>query len=119
MADVLSKIADAADAGKALDEFSPPHAEYKKLKAALAEMRGKAGGASKEIGDGPQLKLSAGKAPPMEDPRVPLLREKRGLPVSGDPPDPQYDAKVGEAVKKFQRGHELPVTGSLDAKTIK
>ena len=32
-ADVLAKIADAADAGKALDEFSPQHEAYKKLKA--------------------------------------------------------------------------------------
>jgi murein L,D-transpeptidase YcbB/YkuD len=38
-ADVLSSIADAADAGKALDLFSPQHEPYRKLKAALAELR--------------------------------------------------------------------------------
>src|SRR5262245_45207104 len=113
-AEVLAKLADAADAGKALDDFSPPHEGYKRLKALLAEMRGKDGG-GKPIADGALLKLNP-KAP-MEDARVPLLREKLGL--GGDAADLKYDAKLAEAVKKFQRANELPVTGSLDAKTIK
>jgi L,D-transpeptidase YcbB len=111
---VLAKIADAANAGTALEDFSPPHEGYKKLKAMLAQMRGKAPG-GKEIAEGPLLKLNA-KAP-MEDPRVPLLREKLGL--GGDASDLKYDAKVVEAVKKFQRANELPVTGNLDSRTIK
>jgi L,D-transpeptidase YcbB len=113
-AEVLAKIADAADAGKVLDDLSPQHEGYKKLKALLAELRGK-DGAGKPIADGPLLKLNA-KAP-MEDARVPLLREKLGL--AGDAADLKYDAKLAEAVKKFQRANELPVTGNLDAKTIK
>jgi murein L,D-transpeptidase YcbB/YkuD len=44
-AEVLNRIADAADAGKALDAFSPQHEPYRKLKAMLAEMRGKPGAA--------------------------------------------------------------------------
>ena len=47
-ADVLSSIADAADAGKALDLFSPQNEPYRKLKAMLAELRGKPGGAKSE-----------------------------------------------------------------------
>jgi murein L,D-transpeptidase YcbB/YkuD len=113
-AEVLAKVADAADAATALDQFSPPHEGYKKLKAMLAQMRGKATGGP-EIADGPLLKLNA-KAP-LEDPRVPLLREKLGL--GGDASDLKYDAKVAEAVKKFQRANELPVTGNLDSRTIK
>src|SRR6266550_3712978 len=111
---VLARIADAANAGTALDDFSPPHEGYKKLKAMLAQMRGKAP-AGKEIAEGPLLKLNA-KAP-MEDPRVPLLREKLGLAGAAD--DLKYDAKLAEAVKSFQRANELPATGNLDAKTIK
>jgi L,D-transpeptidase YcbB len=111
-ADVLAKIANADNA--ALDEFSPPHEGYKKLKAMLAQMRGKAPG-GKEIAEGLLLKPNA-KAP-MEDPRMPLLREKLGL--GGDASDLKYDAKVAEAVKKFQRANELPVTGNLDSRTIK
>src|SRR5215813_253743 len=113
-ANILAKIANAANAGTALDDFSPPHEGYKKLKAMLAQMRGKAVD-TKEIADGQPLKLNA-KAP-MEDPRVPLLRDKLGL--AGDASDLRYDAKLAEAVKKFQRANELPVTGNLDLKTIK
>src|SRR6516225_3671077 len=113
-ANILAKIANAANAGTALDDFSPPHEGYKKLKAMLAQMRGKAVD-TKEIADGQLLKLNA-KAP-MEDPRVPLLRDKLGL--AGDASDLRYDAKLAEAVKKFQRANELPVTGNLDSKTIK
>jgi L,D-transpeptidase YcbB len=112
-ADVLAKVAGAADAGKALEDFSPPQEEYKRLKALLAQLRGKPD-ANKMIADGPLLKLNA--KVPMEDARVPLLREKLGL---DDASDLKYDAKVAEAVKKFQRANELPVTGNLDAKTVK
>ena len=112
--DVLARMADAADAGKALDEFSPQHEPYKKLKAVLAQMRGKGAGA-KMLAEGEVLKLNA-KAP-MEDPRVPLLRDKLGL--AGDASDLKYDAKLAEAVKKFQRANELPATGNLDSRTVK
>src|SRR5262249_60333063 len=95
-----------------LDDFSPPHEGYKKLKAMLAQMRGKAADA-KEIAEGQLLKLNA-KAP-MEDPRVPLLRDKLGL--TGDASDLRYDAKLAEAVKKFPRANEPPVTRNLDSKT--
>ena len=115
-AEVLAKVADAADAGKALDGFSPPHEAYKKLKAMLAEIRGKTAGTGNAIADGQLLKVNA-KGPMMEDPRVPLLREKLGL--GGEASDLKYDAKIAEAVKKFQRANELPATGNLDAKTIK
>jgi murein L,D-transpeptidase YcbB/YkuD len=113
-ADVLGKIAGAADAGKALEDFSPQHEGYKRLKSLLAQMRGKGDG-RKMIADGALLKLNA-KAP-MEDARVPLLREKLGL--AGEASDLKYDAKLAEAVKKFQQASELPATGNLDAKTVK
>ena len=47
-AHILGSIADAADAGKALDAFSPQHEPYRKLKAMLAELRGKPGAAKSE-----------------------------------------------------------------------
>src|SRR5216683_5638486 len=47
-ADILSTIAAASDAGKALDAFSPQHAEYQKLKAMLAEVRANSGGKKSE-----------------------------------------------------------------------
>ena len=44
-ADILRSMADAADAGKALDRYSPQNEPYRKLKATLAELRGKSAGA--------------------------------------------------------------------------
>jgi L,D-transpeptidase YcbB len=57
---ILAKIVSAADAGKALDEFSPPHEAYQKLKVKLAEMRAKSAGARPEVGDGPVLEHATG-----------------------------------------------------------
>ena len=55
--EVLSRIATANDAAKALDELSPQHEPYRRLKAMLAQMRGKSGGASERDlrGAGAQL----------------------------------------------------------------
>jgi len=47
-ADVLSRVANAADAGQALDGFSPQHEPYRKLKAMLAELRSRSGPARSE-----------------------------------------------------------------------
>jgi murein L,D-transpeptidase YcbB/YkuD len=49
---ILSRIADAADAadaGQALDAFSPQQDPYRKLKAILAELRGRSGAAKSEV----------------------------------------------------------------------
>jgi murein L,D-transpeptidase YcbB/YkuD len=48
-ADVLTSIAEAGDAGHALDVFSPRHEPYRKLKAMLAELRGKSGAAKGDV----------------------------------------------------------------------
>jgi murein L,D-transpeptidase YcbB/YkuD len=112
---ILAKIVNATDAGKALDEFSPPHEAYQKLKVKLAEMRAESAGARPEVADGPLLKHNVKN--PMQDPRVPLLREKLGLP--GDASDLTYDAKLAAAVRRFQQANELPATGNLDARTVK
>ncbi len=114
-AEVLARVSDAADAGKALDELSPQHEPYRRLKAMLAEIRGKSGGAGSEIHEGPVL--THNRKTPMEDPRVPALRDR--LKLTGEASDLQYDARLAEAVKKFQRTNELPATGNLDARTIR
>ena len=113
---VLAAVAEAADAGNALDQFSPPHEHYQKLKAVLAQLRGRtAGGARDEIAAGPVLSLNRKR--PMEDARVPRLRERLGVP--GEATDLRYDAALADAVKEFQRANGLPATGNLDARTIK
>jgi L,D-transpeptidase YcbB len=114
-AEVLAKLADSRDAGKSLEEFSPPQKAYQALKAKLAELRNKSGGGGNAIPDGPELKLAN---KPVEDPRVPQLRERLGL-KGGDASDLRYDAKLADAVKKYQRANDLKVTGALDAQTIR
>ncbi|HLH97031.1 MAG TPA: L,D-transpeptidase family protein [Xanthobacteraceae bacterium] len=113
-ADVLTKVADAKDAAKALDEFSPPQKAYRALKAKLAELRAKLGPAGSEIHDGPELKLTK---PMMDDPRVSQLREKLGL--KGEPGNLHYDSELADAVRKFQRNNDLRVNGNLDAPTLR
>ncbi len=115
-AQVLAAVAGAADAGQALDQYSPPHEPYQKLKAALAELRRqKAGGSRDEIAAGRLLTYNRSR--PIEDARVPQLRERLGVP--GEATDLRYDEKLAEAVKAFQRENKLPATGNLDALTVK
>ncbi|HXW23784.1 MAG TPA: L,D-transpeptidase family protein [Xanthobacteraceae bacterium] len=108
-ADVLAKMADAADAGEALGSYNPPHEGYRLLREKLAEARGRNGeGGPARIGSGPVLKVG------MQDPRVPLLRERLG--VAGD--GTAYDKPLAEAVRKFQRSHDLSATGNLNGATV-
>src|SRR5258707_14299936 len=108
---VLGKLADAKDTAATLDSFNPPHAGYEALKAKLAEARGRTG----EPGG---IRISSGKTlkPGMEDPRVPLLRERLG--IAPDSASTAYDKVLGEAVKTFQRRHDLAPTGVLNSATV-
>src|SRR5262245_36296979 len=108
---VLGKLADAKDIAEALDGFNPPHAGYKALKAKLAEARARTGNPGR-------VRISLGKTlkPGLEDPRVPLLRERLG--IAGDKADTAYDKELGEAVKTFQREHDLAPTGVLNNATV-
>ena len=120
--EVLANITSAKNASAALDGYNPPQKLYKELKAKLAELRGQGDGTIIQIGDGPVLKYAParGKKQPetvMEDPRVPQLRAKLGVSENAD--DTHYDAKVAEAVRKFQEGAELRATGALDSATVR
>jgi murein L,D-transpeptidase YcbB/YkuD len=113
---VLAAVAEAAEAGNTLDQFSPPYEQYQQLKAVLAQLRGRTAASTRdEIAAGPALRLNRER--PMEDARVPRLRERLGVP--GEATDLRYDAALAEAVKEFQRANDLPANGNLDARTIK
>jgi len=111
--DVLTKVADAADAGRVLDEFAPPQEGYKKLKAKLAELRGSTAEEEKavHIPDGPMVRPGA------EDPRMPLLRKR--LNVAGDESSLRYDNDLVEAVKGFQRSKGGAADGVLGPNTVR
>jgi L,D-transpeptidase YcbB len=108
---VLTKLSEASDVAAVLDSFNPPHAGYKALKEKLAELRGR-------NGDSGRIRIAFGKTlkPGMEDPRVPLLRERLG--IAGNDADTAYDKALSEAVKAFQRRHDLTQTGVLNGATV-
>src|SRR5229473_1632806 len=120
--EVLTNVTTAKDASAALDGYNPPQKLYRELKAKLAELRGQGEGKVVPLWEGPALKFTpASKKQPaveiMEDARVPLLRAKLGVTENAD--DAHYDAKVAEAVRKFQEGADLKATGILDDRTVK
>jgi murein L,D-transpeptidase YcbB/YkuD len=53
----------------------------------------------------------------MQDPRVPQLRAKLGITENAD--DTHYDAKVADAVRKFQESVDLKANGVLDERTVR
>src|SRR5438105_10537469 len=120
-AEVLANVSTAKDSSAALQGYNPPHKLYKELRAKLAELRGQGDGPVIHIAEGPTLKyVPARKKQPeilMEDSRVPQLRAKLGITENAD--DTHYDAKVAQAVRKFQEGAELKPTGVLDDRTVK
>jgi murein L,D-transpeptidase YcbB/YkuD len=121
-AEVLANVTSAKDASTALDSYNPPQKLYQELKAKLAELRGRGAGPVIQIAEGPALRYtpSRNKKQPavvMEDPRVPQLRAKLGVTENAD--DTHYDAKVAEAVRKYQESAELRATGVLDDQTVK
>jgi L,D-transpeptidase YcbB len=120
--EVLTNVTTAKDASAALEGYNPPHKLYRELKAKLAELRGQGDGAMIQIAEGPTLKYTPARskkqpAVEMEDARVPQLRTKLGITENAN--DTHYDAKVAEAVRRFQDGAELRPTGVLDDRTVK
>jgi murein L,D-transpeptidase YcbB/YkuD len=120
--EVLTNITSAKDASLALDSYNPPHKLYRELKKKLAELRGQGDGPAAEIADGPVLKFTPARgknqsAIEMEDERVPQLRAK--LNIAENPDDRHYDAKVAEAVRRFQAQADLRPTGVLDETTVR
>jgi len=110
-ADILGKLAAAADARAALDSYNPQHAAYKALKAKLAEIRGGEDDAKVRIGDGPMLLVG------MQDSRVPDLRTRLG--VAAKAGDTIYDEALADAVKAFQKKHNLQQDGIVGPGTLR
>jgi len=111
-AEVLAKLAAAANIRDALDSFNPQHPAYKTLKVQLAAARqGTAGGREQQVRvpDGPVLR------PGMEDARVAILRERLKLARRDGL---HYDEELSAAVKSFQEKSSLPPDGSVGPNTL-
>src|SRR5215472_10230640 len=122
-ADVLAKLGDSSDAGKVLDAYNPPQAEFKALRAKLAELRkGPASPSETKIAEKPELPrvhVPDGKIirPGMKDARVTALRKR--LDIAGDKENPLYDDAVRDAVKTFQTENDINVDGDLGPNTVR
>jgi L,D-transpeptidase YcbB len=113
---VLTRIADADNAGSVIDEFSPPQPQYKALKAKLAQLRG----ATAEEQQPQIVRIPEAGAllrPGMQDKRVPFLRQRLG--VVGDMDDLRYDDELVVAVKAHQKTAGLNPDGVVGPGTVR
>ena len=120
-AKVLARLADANDAGKALDSYNPPQPEFAALRAKLAELRKSGGLHTKSEDEKKQelVKVPDGEIlrPGMKDARVLALRKR--LDIAGDKENPLYDDAVRDAVKTFQAEADIGVDGNLGPNTVR
>ena len=108
---VLEKVSTAQDPAAALDGYNPPHPGFQALRRALAALR------TARVTEPPRIPDGRRIARGMRDPRVPMLKERLGVPPG---PDPAYfDAALNEALRAFQRGHGLAANGALTPGTLK
>ncbi len=119
-AEVLAKLAGAADVAAALDGYNPPQPEFKALKEKLAELRKGALAPKAEEEKKPDLvRIGEGKTlhVGMKDSRVVQLRKP--LDIAGYKHDPLYDDAVRDAVKTFQTQSDIDVDGNLGPNTLR
>jgi murein L,D-transpeptidase YcbB/YkuD len=121
-ADVLAKLGDSSDPGKVLDAYNPPQAEFKALRAKLADLRKGPAPAETKTAQKPELPrvhVPDGKIlrPGMKDPRVTAVRKR--LDIAGDKENQLYDDAVRDAVKTFQTENDINVDGNLGPNTVR
>jgi murein L,D-transpeptidase YcbB/YkuD len=111
--DVLAKLAATGDTKDMLASYLPQHPAYQALKAKYAEARAKTGEtAPARIPNGQALKLAKVL---MQDPRVPLIRERLGVAAEDNT---AYNQALADAVKKYQADKKLGGNGVLNQATI-
>jgi murein L,D-transpeptidase YcbB/YkuD len=110
--DVLSQVANASDAGAALEAYNPPHEGYRALKAQLAKLRAShPSQPSVKVPKGPTLRVG------MRDERVPLIRARFNLGKAPEEKD-VYDERLASAVAVFQKEKGLRDDGVLGPDTV-
>jgi murein L,D-transpeptidase YcbB/YkuD len=119
-ADVLAKLAASDDAGKTLDSYNPPQAEFKALREKLAEIRSGKATAAKAEEEKPAPIVQIGKGPTLhkgsKDQRVIALRKR--LQIEKDKDSPLYDQTVVDAVKAFQTQADIGTDGNVGPTTL-
>jgi murein L,D-transpeptidase YcbB/YkuD len=119
-AEMLLKLASSDEPDKILLDLNPDHAEFGRLKAALAKFYDSSIVVEQvTIPDGKTLKLG------MEDERVPLLRQRLGVAAPEIPEgatdavvDITYDQALVDAIKAFQEDLGLTADGVMGPATV-
>jgi murein L,D-transpeptidase YcbB/YkuD len=111
--DSLKKVAASTNIGETLAGFHPQHEQYKLLKAELAKARQKQEAEPVRIPHGQLIRFNPKK--PQEDARVPLLRQRLGLPAKDDK---FYDKELMEAVIAFQKTAKITAGGTVGPQTV-
>ena len=115
--DVLRQTAfEATDMKAFLDQQAPPFPQYRELQKKLAEYRALAA-----KGGWPSIPAGNALKPGMEDQRVTIIRKR--LAVTGDlTPENMdsavFDTALAEAVKRFQKRHNLNPDGVVGNQTL-
>lgn len=117
-AQLLSKAAKTGNIKAFLRLLAPHTPRYERLRLAVTSYRRVA-----ENGGWPAIPEGEVLKPGMEDPRIPVLRQR--LTISGDlePGEAavpnQYDDKLVKAVESFQSRHGLEIDGVIGGNTLK
>ena len=106
----------ASDMKDFLEQQAPPFPQYHKLREKMAEYRAlAASGGWPLIADGETLK------PGMDDPRIKVVKKrlaKTGDLTSGNMDSSLFDAGLEDAVKHFQKRHNLQADGVIGKQTL-
>ena len=115
--DVLNALAAADSAASYLTSLHPKHAQFEKLRQALAAARGPQ--EEIKIDDALKVKLPAKGTlkPGAEHADVALLRQRLKLQALSAENETLYDARLEAAVRAFQEDQGLKADGILNART--
>jgi murein L,D-transpeptidase YcbB/YkuD len=115
--DALRKTAfEAPDMKAFLEQQAPPFPQYGQLRKKLAEYR-----AIAAKGGWPSIPAGETLKPGMEDKRVSMVRKRLAVTgdlASGNMDGAVFDAALEEAVKRFQKRHNLTPDGTVGKQTI-
>jgi murein L,D-transpeptidase YcbB/YkuD len=114
---VLAEITESADPAAYLRGQHPKHAQFEKLRQALARARGPQ--VEEKIDEALKIKLPDGKTIKAgeESDDIVLLRKRLKVEAQSATNERLFDAKLEAAVKVFQEANDLKANGQLNAKT--
>jgi murein L,D-transpeptidase YcbB/YkuD len=114
---LLEQSLDRNQVGQSLEELTPSHAPYGRLRDALQEYRRLA-----QQGGWPRVPATLKLKPGQRNAAIPILA--RRLAATGDftgtvrDHDPTYGLELEDAVRRFQRRHGLTDDGAIAAATV-